>query len=147
MTTGAKAKARAAAPPKRLAVDAEARELMASPVFRAMLDEAKVSVALGAIVPLEELERRRPLTDEDKAIADEYLAVFDRLAAEQDAEVTEEQARALNLVLIGARSLREGGPLAEWAEYTGIPEAEIHAAAVALAAVGLKAARPTARAR
>jgi len=133
--------------PARLAVDAEARALMANPVFRAMLDEAKASVVVGATISMEELDRRRPLTDEDKAIADEYLAAFDRLEAEQDAEVTEEQARALNLVLIGARYLRDGKILAEWAEYTGLPETEIRATAVALQAVGLKAARPAARTR
>ena len=145
MTTRSAAKTKKT--PARLAVDAEARALMANPVFRAMLDEAKASVVVGATISMEELDRRRPLTDEDKAIADEYLSAFDRLEAEQDAEVTEEQARALNLVLIGARYLRDGKALAEWAEYTGIPEAEIRATAVALQAVGLEAARPAAGAR
>ena len=111
-----------------------------------MLDQAKASVALGATISLDELDRRRPLTDEDTAIADEYLAVLDRLEAEQDAEVIDDQARLYKAILIAARHLRDGRTLAEWTGHTGIPEADIRAAAVALQAIGVETQRPTARA-
>jgi hypothetical protein len=121
--------------------DPEARALWRNPVFRALLDEARGGKPEESI-PAEELDRRRPLTDADKAIADEYLAAFDRLEEAQDAEVTGEQARVLNVVLIGARYLRGERTLAGWAEYTGLAEEEIRAAAVVLEALGLKAAEP-----
>src|SRR5581483_10996944 len=57
MTTRTPPKGTKAKTPKRLAVDDEARALIANPVFRAMLQEAK-NTPPGDYIPLEELERR-----------------------------------------------------------------------------------------
>lgn len=49
--------------------------------------------------------------------------------------MTDAQAALLKTVLFAARHLRGERTLAEWTEYTGIPEAAIRAAAVALRVV------------
>jgi hypothetical protein len=147
--------AKATKAPKRLAVDAEARALMANPVFRAMLDEAKPARPED-LAPWEELDERLAITAEDKAIAAEHQAVFDRLETEQGAAVTDAQDHLLSTVLIAARYLRGEKTLADWVEYTGIPAEELRAAAAALQAVGVEqrlveekraAAKPPARRR
>ena len=120
-------------------VDAEARALMANPTFRAMLDEAR-RTGPEDLISAEELAAELGITDEDRAIAREYLDTLDRLETEQDGEVTDSQARVLELVLMAARYLRGQGTLAALAEDTGIPEDEIRAAAVGLTAVGLTTA-------
>jgi hypothetical protein len=120
--------------------DEAARAPSKTPVFDALIAEAQ-QTRPEALISAEELDRRRPLTEVDKAIADEYLTAFDRLEEEQDAEVTENQARLLGVVLIAARCLRGERTVVEWAEYSGFPAAEIRAAAVALAAVGVDATR------
>ena len=76
-----------------------------TPVFDALLTEAQQPKA-AELVSVEELDRRRPLTAKDHALADEYLAILDRLEEEQDAEVSDIQARLLNVVLVAAHYLR-----------------------------------------
>jgi hypothetical protein len=141
MTTGTTRKAKATTPPKKLAVDAEARALMADPVFRAMLDEARASVALGATIPLEELDRRLgPLTEAEKAHAEAYLAALEQLGAEQGGEVTDEQGRLLELVLTAADYARGRGTPAQLAEDSGCAAADIRAVAAVLRVVGIREA-------
>jgi len=123
--------------------DAETRALWEHLKFQALLAEGRASGLQGSISP-EGLDRRRPLTAEDRALADEYAGALDRLEAEQDAEVTAEQANLLNVVLIAAHYLRREPPktLDEWEKYTGLREVEIRAAAMALKTVGLKTTQP-----
>jgi hypothetical protein len=109
-----------------------------TPVFDALLAEARQARAAD-LVSSEEVGRRRPLSEEDRAIAAEYLAALDRLEGAQDAEVTPEQARLLGVVQLAARALRGGRSLAEWAAYSGYSEDELRAAAVALEALGFGA--------
>jgi hypothetical protein len=124
--------------PKKLAVDAEARALMANPVFRAMLQEAK-NTPPEDYIPLEELERRLgPMTEAEQAHAAAYLAALDRLEEEQGAEVTDDQGRLLRLVLIAAEHARGQTPLAQLAEDSGCAAADIRAVAAALRVVGVK---------
>ncbi len=137
MTTRTPPKGTKAKTPKRLAVDDEARALIANPVFRAMLQEAK-NTPPGDYIPLEELERRLgPVTAEDAAVVQDYIAALDRLEAEQGAEVTDTQAALLKTILVAARHVRGERTLAAWVEYTGIPPEQLRAAAVALRAARL----------
>jgi hypothetical protein len=123
-------------------VGAEARALMQNPAFQATLAEGEASAAEG-LISTEDLERELGIAEQDKAIAREYLDALDRPEEAQGCEVTNSQARLLKVVLTGARYLRRAGPLAELAEYTGLPAAKIRAAAVALGAVGLDASSLT----
>lgn len=135
MTTRTKA----TKPRKKLAVDAEARALMANPVFRAMVAEAEASVALGCTISQEELERRLgPLTEAERAHAAAYGDALDRLAEEQGGEATDDQGRLVRLVLIGAEYARGQGALAQLAEDSGCAEADIRAVASALRGIGMK---------
>ncbi len=121
--------------PKKLEVDAEARALMANPVFRAMLDEAKASVVQGATISQEELEERLgPMTEAEKAHAAAYGEALDRLADEQGGEVTDGQGRLLEPVLTAAEYARDQGALAQLAEDSGCAAADIRAVAAALRA-------------
>jgi hypothetical protein len=138
-----RARARAAKPAKKLSVDAEARTLMANPVFRAMLDEARASVAMGATIPLDELDRRLgPMTDDERASAEAYLDALDGLAAEQSSDVTDDQGRLLKLVLVAADYARGRGALNQLAEDSGCAEADIRVVAAALRAAHLTEAPP-----
>ena len=93
--------------------------------------------------PHEEVVRElEPISADEKALAEEYLAALDRLEAAQGAEVTDTQSRLVNVVLIAAHHLRGERSLAAWAEYSGIPEEEIRAVATALTS----APRPVAKA-
>lgn len=137
MTTRTPPKGTKAKTPKRLAVDDEARALIANPVFRAMLQEAK-NTPPGDYIPLEELERRLgPVPAEDAAVVQDYIAALDRLEAEQGAEVTDTQAALLKTILVAARHVRGERTLAAWVEYTGIPPEQLRAAALALRAARL----------
>jgi rubrerythrin len=137
MTTKATAKSPKSKAPKKLEVDAEARALMANPVFRAMLQEAKNTKSADDI-PLEELERRLgPMTEAERAHAEAYLAALDLLEEEQGGEVTDGQGRLLRLLLIGAEYARGQGTLAQLAEDSGCAAADIRAVAAALRAAGL----------
>jgi hypothetical protein len=110
-------------------------------VFQEIRARSLRSIAEHGTVSLEELDRQRPLTAEDAAVADEYLEALDRLEREQGAEVTGEQARLLELLLIAVRYARGERTPAEWADYSGLPEAGIRAAAVAIRAAYLEATR------
>lgn len=107
-----------------------------TPLFDALIAEAQQTKAADLISP-EELDQRRPLTEEDQVLAAEYLAVFDRIEAEQEAEVTASQAHLLGLIQIATRVVRGERTLAEWADYSGFPEADLRAVAVALETAGL----------
>jgi hypothetical protein len=124
-------------------MDDQTRALAASADFQSLLDEGRASAAM----PLEELDRRRPMTAQDKALADEYLSLFGRLEAQQKAEVTEAQARVLNLILVAAHALRNGRTVAEWADYAGLSEDETRAAVAALETVGVQRPQPAAHRR
>jgi hypothetical protein len=117
--------------------DAESRGLWESPAFQEIRARSLRSIAERGAASLEDLDKQRPLTAAEAAIADEYLDAFDRLEREQGTEVTGEQSRLLEVVLIAARFARGERTLAEWVEYAGIPEPEIRAASVALRALGL----------
>jgi hypothetical protein len=97
------------------------------------------------LLTVEDLDRRRPVTDEERAIADTYLAAFDRLETEQAAEVTDAQAHVLNVILVAAHHLfcESPKPLAAWSIYSGLPEEEIRAAETALREIGLTVQQPT----
>jgi hypothetical protein len=122
-------------------MDDEARTLAASADFRSLLNEGRTAPA----TPLEQLDQRRPVSAEDRQLADEYLTVLGRLEAQQEAEVTEAQAHVLNLILVAARALRNGRTIAEWAEYAGLPEDEARAAVAALEMIGAEGPQPAAR--
>jgi hypothetical protein len=148
MTTQTTGKTRVRAPrsARKLKIDAEARALMANPVLRAMLDEARAGVATGATIPLDELERRLgPMTDAVRSSAEAYLDALDSLAAEQGSEVTDDQGRLLKLVLVAAEYARGQGEVAQLAEDSGCAAEDIRAVAAALRAAGFTTA-PTARA-
>jgi hypothetical protein len=135
---------RPARPP--LDVDPEARELMASPVFRAMLEEAK-QTRPDDLVSLDELdERLGPMTQAETARADSYLTALDRLEEEQGGEVADGQGRLIRLVLMAAEYVRGHGTLGQLSKDGGFAEAEIRAAAAALRVVGLDAGQPAERA-
>lgn len=135
LKTTSKMGARPAKPATRRKVDAEARALMADPTFRAVLDEAKASVAAGATIPLDEVERRLgSMTQAERAAAEAYLDALDALAAEQGSDVTDEQGRLLKLVLVAAEYAAGQGTPGQLAEDSGCPEADIRAVAAALRA-------------
>lgn len=121
--------------------DAEMRALWANPAFRTLLERSRRSAAEQGTISLDELDRRRPPTEAAKAHAAAYLEALDRLEEEQDAEVTDDQGRVLHLVLTAAAYARGQGALAQLAEDSGCPEAEIRAAAAALQILGLDDAR------
>jgi hypothetical protein len=109
-----------------------------TPIFDALVAECQ-RASSADLISMEELDRRRPLTSEDRALAEEFLSVLDRLEAEQGSEVTDVQSQLLNVILIASHYLR-GEParsLAEWSAYTGLPQAELRAVALALEEVGL----------
>ncbi|HEV8636549.1 MAG TPA: hypothetical protein VG370_20205 [Chloroflexota bacterium] len=138
---GAKAVQRAPADDR----DAEARALWASPVFQALLAEAREATSEDLISP-EELDRRLgPMTAAQKAHADAYLVALERLEREQGGDVTDVQGRLLELVLTAADHVREEATLPQLAEDSGFPEEEIRAVAAGLRAAGLAVARGAVR--
>lgn len=58
---------------KKLHVDAEAQSLMASPGFRRLLEAGRRSASQG-LLSNEDLDRQRPISDEEAAEADERVA-------------------------------------------------------------------------
>src|SRR5712692_6850948 len=113
---------------------------MANPVFRVILRDAK-NTRPEDYIPLEQLDRELgPLTEVDRAFGNTYGDALDRLAEEQDGEVTDEQGRLLQLVLLADAHVRGEKPLAQLAADSGVPEESIRAVAVSLRAVGLRAA-------
>jgi len=82
--------------------DVETRALWNNAAFRATLQRSRHSAAGQGTLPLDKLDRRRPLSDVAKAHAAAYLAALDQLEDEQDAEVTDDQGRLLHLVLTAA---------------------------------------------
>ena len=67
---------------RTLRVDEESRALMASPAFRELLEAGRASASQG-LLSEEDLDRQRPISDEDAAEADERIA---RLMAEDEPE-------------------------------------------------------------
>jgi hypothetical protein len=125
--------------------DAEGRALSRSPVFRALLEEGRADKEQGGLTP-EDLDRLHPLSDLDREYAKAFGAALDRLEEAQGAEVTDEQARLLKLILTAADYARGRAPLDRLAEDSGIDEPTLHAAAAALVELGLTPSRPAARA-
>lgn len=116
-------------------MDAEARALSRSRSFRSLLREGRAASAR----PLEEVEADLKLTQQERALADEYLSLLGRLEQAQGAEVTDSQAHLVNVVLVAAEYLKNGRSLADWSAYAGIAESEIRAGALVLEAVREKA--------
>ncbi len=114
-----------------------------SPIFDDLLVAAQRTRSED-LLSQEDLDRRRPLTEEERALADVYLAAFDRLEAEQDAEVTEAQAHVLNVILVAAHHLscESTKPLAPWSIDSGLPEDEIRAAETALRELAITSQHP-----
>jgi hypothetical protein len=110
----------------------ERRSESDSQSLRALLDAGRASPAIS----LEELDRRLgPLTDVEKARAEVHLRILELLEADQGAEVTEEQDRAIELVVAAAAYCRGEVPLAQLAAGSDFTEDVIRAAAVAMKAV------------
>jgi len=119
-------------------VNHEMRVLAESPAFQALLEAGRASPA----TPLEELDRRLgPLTDAEKSRAAAQLRAIERLEAEQDAEVSAEQDRLIELVLAAAEHARGHASLAQLAAESDLSEAAIRATAMALKMVGVRAPR------
>ena len=79
-----------------------------------------------------------PLTDTERAFGNTYGDAIDYLAEEQDSEVTDEQGRIIQLVLVAAAHLRDEMPIAQLAADSGLPEESIRAVAAALRTLGPK---------
>jgi hypothetical protein len=117
--------------------DAETRALWANPAFHSMLDRSRRSIAEQGAISLEELKRRRPLSELAESHAEAYLEALDRLEEEQGAEVTDDQGHILHLLLTAAAYTQRRDSLAQLIEESGCAEAEIRAAAAALHILGL----------
>jgi hypothetical protein len=105
------------------------RAFSSGPSIRALLDEGRAGPAMSA----DELDLRLgTLTSVEKARAEAHLRALEQLEADQEAEVTAEQDRAIELVLAAAEYAREETPLAKLAADSGLPEPIIRAAAMAL---------------
>jgi PAS domain-containing protein len=117
--------------------DAETRALWANPAFHSMLDRSRQSIVKQGTISLEELKRRRPLSELAESHAEAYLEALDRLEDEQGTEVTDDQGRILHLILTAAAYTRQRDSLVQLVEESGCAEAEIRAAAAALHILGL----------
>lgn len=118
--------------------DAEARALWESPAFQAIRRRSLDSATEGGVA----LEALDGPDDGVDGHAPAYLDALERLSAEQDAEVTDEQGRLLELVLTAADYVEQRGTLAQLAEDSGCSEADIRAVATALTILARMPAAP-----
>jgi hypothetical protein len=73
MSAKKKLRAKTTKTKRKLHVDAESRALMGSPGFREILEAGQASAARG-LLSSADLDRGRPITDEEAAHADERIA-------------------------------------------------------------------------
>src|SRR5947209_7297383 len=99
-------------------MDAETRALSRSPVFQELNAEGRASAAEGTLT-LEELERRRPTSPEDREFAAAYGRALDLLEQAQGSEVTDAQGRTLRAVLSAVDHRRGRGTVQRLARDAG----------------------------
>jgi len=119
--------------------DAETRALSSSPVFQALIAEARASAVDAATVPLDDREHR---TDE-REFAEAYSRALDLLETSQGAEVTDQQGRTLRAVLTALDYVRGRGTVEQLAREAGVPVRSVRVIAAALSAASV-GARPLA---